>query len=76
MDSWFRLITARRNPNLLILTVAALLQAPDRGLVAVALWTIASFLFHTIRIIQAFAAQLGGRAPASWLQAETGPKAT
>jgi phosphatidylglycerophosphate synthase len=78
VDSWFRLITARRNPNLLILTVAALLQAPDRGLVAVALWTIASFLFHTIRIVQAFAGQLSGRAPASWLQTqpEAGPKAT
>jgi phosphatidylglycerophosphate synthase len=69
VDSWFRLITARRNPNLLILTVAALLQAPDKGLVAVALWTIASFLFHTIRIAQAFAARIRGRPPASWLQA-------
>jgi phosphatidylglycerophosphate synthase len=78
VDSWFRLITARRNPNLLILTVAALLQAPDKGLVAVALWTIASFAFHSIRIIQAFMAQLGGRAPVSWLQAQaqTGPSAT
>jgi phosphatidylglycerophosphate synthase len=75
IDSWFRLITARRNPNLLILTVAALLQAPDTGLVAVALWTIASFVFHTVRIVQAFAAQLRGRAPASWLQAQVGPKA-
>jgi phosphatidylglycerophosphate synthase len=69
IDSWFRLITARRNPNLLILTVAALLQTPDRGLMLVAVWTIASFLFHTVRIVQAFAAQQGGRAPASWLQA-------
>jgi phosphatidylglycerophosphate synthase len=69
IDSWFRLITARRNPNLLILTVAALLQFPDRGLMLVAVWTIISFVFHTVRIVQAFAAQLGGRAPASWLQA-------
>jgi len=75
VDSWFRLITARRNPNLLILTVAALLQAPGHGLAAIALWTIASFLFHTVRIVQAFAAQLGGRAPVSWLQANTGPSA-
>jgi phosphatidylglycerophosphate synthase len=73
VDSWFRLITARRNPNLLILTIAALLQAPDRGLAAVAWWTIASFLVHTIRIAQAFAAEWGGRAPASWLQAKSGP---
>jgi phosphatidylglycerophosphate synthase len=78
VDSWFRLITARRNPNLLILTVAAVLQAPDKGLAVVALWTIASFIFHTIRIVQAYMAQLGGRPPASWLQAqpETGPSAT
>ena len=70
VDSWFRLITARRNPNLLILTVAALLQAPDRGLVVVAWWTIASFLFHSVRIVQAFVAKGGGRAPASWLQVQ------
>jgi phosphatidylglycerophosphate synthase len=69
VDSWFRLITARRNPNLMILTVAALLQAPDQGLIAVAIWTIASFVFHTIRIVQAFMSQLRGRAPVSWLQA-------
>ena len=76
VDSRFRLVTARRNPNLLILTVAALLQTPDHGLVAVALWTIASFIFHTIRIVQAFTAQLGGQAPVSWLQAQTGPSVT
>ncbi len=72
VDSRFRLITARRNPNLLILTAAALLQVPDTGLVLVALWTIASVLFHTVRIIQAFAAQLGGQALASWLKPPTG----
>jgi phosphatidylglycerophosphate synthase len=69
VDSWFRLITARRNPNLLILMVFALLQAPDKGLVAVAIWTIVSFVFHCIRIGQAFMAKLGGRTPVSWLQA-------
>ncbi|WP_284736135.1 CDP-alcohol phosphatidyltransferase family protein [Dongia deserti] len=76
VDSWFRLITARRNPNLLILTIAALLQAPDTGLVAVAWWMIASFIFHCIRIGQAFAAQLRGRAPVSWLQAHAGSSPT
>jgi phosphatidylglycerophosphate synthase len=75
IDSWFRLITARRNPNLLILTVAALLRAPDTGLVLVALWTIGSFVFHSVRIVQAFLAQSGGRAPASWLQASGGSEA-
>lgn len=69
VDSWFRLITARRNPNLLILTVAALMQAPDTGLALVAWWTILSFAFHSVRIVQAFQQQLRGRAPQSWLQA-------
>lgn len=69
VDSWFRLITARRNPNLLILTVAALAQAPDKGLVLIAWWTIISFVFHCVRIAQAFLDQLKGRPPRSWLQA-------
>jgi hypothetical protein len=37
----------------------------------VAWWTIASFAFHSIRIAQAFAAQLRGRPPVSWLQAHS-----
>jgi phosphatidylglycerophosphate synthase len=69
VDSRFRLITARRNPNLLILTVAALTRAPDTGLELVAWWTILSFVFHSVRIAQAFQAQLAGRSPRSWLQA-------
>lgn len=74
VDSWFRLVTARRNPNLLILMVFALLQAPDKGLVAVAIWTILSFVFHCVRIAQAFLAKQGGRPPVSWLtQSAAGP---
>lgn len=75
IDSWFRLITARRNPNLLILTAAALMQAPDTGLELVAWWTIVSFLFHCVRIAQAFRANLAGRPPKSWLQAPLDAKA-
>jgi phosphatidylglycerophosphate synthase len=75
VDSWFRLITARRNPNLLILTVAALLRAPDTGLELVAWWTIISFTFHCVRIAQAFQAQLAGRPPKSWLQVPLDAKA-
>ena len=67
LDSWFREITARRNPNLFILTVAIILGAPREGFLAVAAWTIISFVFHTIRILQASFAKAMGRAPASWL---------
>jgi phosphatidylglycerophosphate synthase len=75
VDSWFRLITARRNPNLLILTAAALMHVPDTGFALVAWWTIISFIFHCVRIAQAFQAQLAGRPPKSWLQAPLGAKA-
>jgi phosphatidylglycerophosphate synthase len=52
-DSRFRLITARRNPNLVILTAAMLAGRPDVGIVAVAVWTVASMLVHTVRLAQA-----------------------
>jgi phosphatidylglycerophosphate synthase len=67
LDSAFREITARRNPNLFILTVATILGAPDRGFVAVAAWTAICFLFHTVRILQAVLAKAMGKAPVSWL---------
>jgi len=67
VDSWFRLFTARRNPNLAILTAAVLLGRPDAGLVGVAFWTVASTLFHVVRIGQAFLARNAGRRPVSWL---------
>ncbi len=67
LDSWFREITARRNPNLFILTVAVILGAPREGFVMVAAWTIFSFAFHTLRILQASLEKAMGRAPVSWL---------
>lgn len=72
VDSWFRLITARRNPNLLILTAAALMRAPDTGLTLVAAWTVLSFAFHSLRIVQGFLAKARGTPPESWLQAPLG----
>ncbi|HEY4545915.1 MAG TPA: CDP-alcohol phosphatidyltransferase family protein [Pedomonas sp.] len=57
IDSQFRLITARRNPNVLILLVALALGRPDVGIFLVALWSILSLLFHTVRLVQAFASR-------------------
>lgn len=54
-DSWFRLITARRNPNLLILTPAWMLSAPEYGFYLVAWWTAISLAVHAAQYIQAFA---------------------
>jgi phosphatidylglycerophosphate synthase len=54
-DSFFRLITARRNPNLLILTPAWALGFPQTGFYLVALWTAVCLLVHAVRVAQAFA---------------------
>jgi phosphatidylglycerophosphate synthase len=55
-DSWFREITARRNPNLILLTGCALLGRPDVGFAAMALWTAISFGVHVVQLVQALAA--------------------
>lgn len=65
-DSLFRQITARRNPNLLILMVATILGAPREGVIAVAAWTVICFLIHLARIGQAFVARQSGPLR-SWL---------
>jgi len=64
-DSWFREITARRNPNLILLTGAALLGRPDVGFAAMALWTALSLVVHLVQFGQALAAPKGG--VVSWL---------
>jgi phosphatidylglycerophosphate synthase len=64
-DSFFRLITARRNPNLILLTGASLLGRPDIGLWLVAAWTAICFLVHLAQILQALAAPRGR--VTSWL---------
>ena len=53
IDSQFRLITARRNPNMVILVAALLFPRPDVGLELVALWTLVSLIFHAVRLAQA-----------------------
>jgi phosphatidylglycerophosphate synthase len=53
IDSLFRTITARRNPNLILLTVATIGGRPDLGLVMVAIWTLVSTVFHVERVVQA-----------------------
>jgi phosphatidylglycerophosphate synthase len=66
-DSRFRLITARRNPNMVILFAATLFARPDLGLVAVAWWTAISLLVHLVQLVQAIVARAGGREIRSWL---------
>lgn len=65
-DSRFRLITARRNPNLVILTLAVLAGRPDVGIVIVAVWVALCLLVHALRIGQAALARRHGPLR-SWL---------
>ncbi|WP_205479432.1 CDP-alcohol phosphatidyltransferase family protein [Sphingomonas arenae] len=67
IDSRFRLITARRNPNMVILFVALLLGRPDLGIELVALWTLVSLIFHAVRLAQANARRERGEPVKSWL---------
>jgi phosphatidylglycerophosphate synthase len=53
IDSYFRLVTARRNPCLLMLTVGALFGRPDWGLFGVTVWTIATSTFLIVRLLMA-----------------------
>ncbi|WP_442678928.1 CDP-alcohol phosphatidyltransferase family protein [Sphingomonas sp. ASY06-1R] len=66
-DSQFRLITARRNPNMVILFVSLLVSRPDVGLNAVAWWTVISCVVHFVRLAQAEWIHRQGRPITSWL---------
>ena len=66
-DSQFRLITARRNPNMVILFVSMLFARPDVGLIAVAWWTAISCAVHAVRLVQAWLVRARGGAITSWL---------
>jgi hypothetical protein len=67
VDSRFRLITARRNPNMVILVVALAFGRPDLGIELVALWTLVSLIFHAVRLAQANARRDRGQPVTSWL---------
>ena len=66
-DSRFRLVTARRNPNMVILFAGLLVTRPDWGIVAVAVWTMASLVVHLVRLFQAMAVAAQGKRIVSWL---------
>ncbi len=66
IDTWFRLVTARRNPNLLLLTVFTAAGRPDLGLAAVAVWTAVCLLLHVLQLLQGLLAARGGKLT-SWM---------
>jgi len=69
IDTLFRTITARRNPNLILLTVATVAGAPELGMSMVAIWTVASIAFHGVRLLQAVVARAHGETITPWDEA-------
>jgi phosphatidylglycerophosphate synthase len=66
-DSWFRLIVARRNPNMLMLTASLAIGRPDLGLLAVAAWTALSTAILFLRLLAAAKARRKHGMLGSWL---------
>lgn len=67
LDAWVRLIIARRNPNLVLLTVALVAGRPDVGLYAVAAWTAVSTVYLAARLLQGTFLRLTRGPIESWL---------
>jgi phosphatidylglycerophosphate synthase len=67
IDSKFRLVTARRNPNMVILVGALAIGRPDIGIELVALWSALSLIFHAVRLAQAEGHAARGGKIVSWL---------
>ncbi|HEY5645887.1 MAG TPA: CDP-alcohol phosphatidyltransferase family protein [Pseudomonadales bacterium] len=67
-DAYFRLITGRRNPCLILLTLFTLVGRPDWGFLAVVIWTVASTVVLIVRLLQGLAVrQYGGEPLTSWM---------
>jgi phosphatidylglycerophosphate synthase len=66
IDSLFRTITARRNPNMILLTVGTLGGRPELGLVMVAIWTVVSIGFHVERVVQGLVEHSSGVKISRW----------
>ncbi len=67
VDSYFRLIAARRNPCLILLTSSAVLGRPDLGLEAVAIWTVVSTIILMGRFLMSVWKKTTTGSLTSWL---------
>jgi len=78
IDAWFRLITARRNPCMILLTLSLLAGRPDWGFIAVTFWTVLTTIILNLRLAYAVVYRLRFGPLSSWLSSDdvvTGPHA-
>ncbi|MCA9535173.1 MAG: CDP-alcohol phosphatidyltransferase family protein [Myxococcales bacterium] len=66
-DSTFRKFTARRDPNIAMMTIAWALGFPGEGILLVAAWTVLSLGVHTYQIAHATIVKARGGKISSWL---------
>jgi len=66
-DAWFRLVVARRNPCMIILTLGALIGRPDWGYIGVAGWLSMSTVILLVRSLQGLFARITRGPLTSWL---------
>jgi phosphatidylglycerophosphate synthase len=66
-DSYFRLIAARRNPSMLMLTASLAIGRPELGLLAVAAWTALCSAILLARLLMAVRARRKRGPLGSWL---------
>lgn len=67
-DSYFRLILARRNPNLILLMLSYLAGNPGVGVTLVAIWTVLSTIVLAVRLVQGAIVRGRGRKLRPWLE--------
>ena len=66
-DAWFRLITARRNPCMVLLTLSLFAGKPEWGFIAVTFWSALTTLVLILRLIQGFIIRITKAPLHSWL---------
>ena len=77
-DAWFRLITARRNPCMILLTLSFFIGKPEWGFVTVTFWSALTTVLLVLRLLQATVVRFTRGPLISWLSEEnvaTGPNA-
>jgi phosphatidylglycerophosphate synthase len=68
LDSFNRLVTARRNPNLILLTFGWFIARPDIGLWSVIIWHLFSTIFLAIRVMMGWQARRSHGPLRSWFE--------
>jgi hypothetical protein len=71
IDHWFRYITSRRNPNMVVLTLSVPFGKMAEGLIIIAAWSVLANLFHIVRLVQAFVAKSRGEKIETYLAHES-----